>query len=105
VLGVWRASRVRRRAQPLLLLLLDDAPLLPPEKIDEPGRAAPLAGPLKAPAREAAAVPGPGPPACPVAAARDGEVQVRADVVGAETELLADPRTEPWPGVTAGGFR
>lgn len=30
---------------------------------------------------------------------------MRADDVGAETELLADPRTEPCPGVAAGGFR
>jgi hypothetical protein len=79
---------------------------LPPEKLDEPGRAAPLAGPLNdEPDRDDAAVPGPGPPACPVRAARDGEVQVRAELVGAETELLAEPRTDPCPGVAAGGLR
>jgi hypothetical protein len=63
---------------------------LPPEKIDEPGREAPWA----TPARDVAAVPRPGPPACPVAAAREGEVQVRALDVGAESDELA-PRTEP----------
>ena len=84
-----------RRTQLLLLLLLADAPLLPPEKLDEPGRAAPLAGPVNDPAREDAAVPGPGPPDCPVDAARDGDVHVRAEVVGGVTELLLDPRTDP----------
>ena len=92
-------------AQPLLLLLLEVEPLLPPENQDEPGRAAPLAGPLSEPDRVDAAVPRPGPPACPVAAARDGEVHVLADVDGGTTELLLEPRTEPWPGVAAGGLR
>lgn len=101
-----RAWQAARRTQPLLLLLLlAEAPLLPPEKLDEPGRAAPLAGPVNEPDRVDAAVPGPGPPDCPVAAARAGEVQVRAELVGAEIELLLDPRTDPWPAVAAGGFR
>lgn len=60
--------------------------------------------PEPAPERDVAAVPLPGPPAWPVAAARDGEVQVRALDVGADSEELA-PRTEPWPGSAAGGLR
>ena len=88
----------------LLLLLLLLAPLLPPEKPDELGRAAPLAGPESVPARDEAAVPRPGPPDWPVAAARDGEVQVLALVVGAASDEL-EPRTEPWPGSAAGGLR
>jgi hypothetical protein len=62
------------------------------------------AGALATPAREVAAVPLPGPPAWPVAAASEGEVQVRALDVGADSEELA-PRTEPWPGSAAGGLR
>ena len=77
---------------------------MPPENDDDPGREAPWEELLETPARELAAVPPPGPPACPVAAARDGEVQVRALDVGAASEELA-PRTEPWPGSAAGGFR
>ena len=95
---------VRWGSQPLVLLLELLAPLRPPEKPAELGRAAPLAGPERAPARDEAAVPRPGPPAWPVAAARDGEVQVRALVVGAVSEELA-PRTEPCPGSAAGGLR
>jgi hypothetical protein len=49
-------------------------------------------------------VPLPGPPAWPVAAAREGEVQVRALDVGADSKELA-PRTEPCPGSAAGGLR
>jgi hypothetical protein len=93
--------------QPPLLLLPPPpelAPLLPPENEDAPGRDAPWAGPVATPARDVAAVPPPGPPAWPVAAARDGEVQVRALAVGADSDEL-DPRTEPWPGSAAGGFR
>ena len=91
-------------AQPTLLALAPLEPLRPPEKPDEPGRAAPLAGPESDPERDEAAVPRPGPPACPVAAARDGEVQVRALVVGAASDELA-PRTVPCPGSPTGGFR
>jgi hypothetical protein len=103
VQGAWVGSPDPAR-QLLLLLLL--APLRPPEKLDDAGRAAPLAVPLctDAPERDEAAVPRPGPPACPVAADRDGEVQVRALAVGAASDELA-PRTDPWPGVAAGGFR
>ena len=49
-------------------------------------------------------MPRPGPPAWPVEAARDGDVQVRALVFGADSDEL-DPRTEPWPGSAAGGLR
>ena len=73
---------------------------MPPENDDDPGREAPWA----TPERDVAAVPPPGPPACPVAAARAGEVQVRALDVGADSEELA-PRTDPWPGSAAGGLR
>lgn len=59
---------------------------------------------MEAPERDDAAVPRPGPPDWPVAAARDGEVQVRALVVGADREEFA-PRTDPWPGSAAGGLR
>src|SRR5205085_909926 len=79
-------------------------PLRPPASPAALGRAAPLAGPESEPARDEAAVPRPGPPACPVEAARDGEVHVRALVVGAASDEL-DPRTEPCPGSAAGGLR
>src|SRR3954453_14619970 len=88
-------SSGRALGHPLLLLLLL-APLRPPENPAALGRAAPLAGPESEPARDEAAVPRPGPPACPVEAARDGEVHVRALVVGAASDEL-DPRTEPCP--------
>ena len=77
---------------------------MPPENDPDPGLDAPWAVLELAPERDDAAVPPPGPPAWPVAAERDGEVQVRALDVGADSEELA-PRTEPWPGSAAGGLR